>query len=250
MIAVYRASVAQARGDVDGTLSHARRALALAGPQDHFQRGAAAGFIGLAAWAGGDLATAVDTFTEAVVALHAAGMVADELGATVVLCMWLARGRPDEARRLYERALHAAESHSGPVLSTTGDLHVGLADVLRERVTSMRPRSTWRSPASWATGRRCWRTGTAGTPRTPHCCRRKVTSKARSRCSTRLPLFLPGYFPDVRPIAATRARLRIIQGRLDDAGLGERAQGRTNRSADLPVRVQPAHPRPAARCRG
>ncbi|MBV8220629.1 MAG: hypothetical protein JO325_19350, partial [Solirubrobacterales bacterium] len=30
MIEVYRASVAQARGDVDGTVSHARRALALA----------------------------------------------------------------------------------------------------------------------------------------------------------------------------------------------------------------------------
>src|SRR6185437_8031419 len=35
MIAVYRASVAQARGDVDGTVSHARRALTLAGPEDH-----------------------------------------------------------------------------------------------------------------------------------------------------------------------------------------------------------------------
>jgi len=56
MIAVYRASVAQARGDVGGTVSHARRALALAGPGDHFPRGAAAGFIGLAAWAAGDLA--------------------------------------------------------------------------------------------------------------------------------------------------------------------------------------------------
>ena len=40
---------------------------------------------------------------------------------------------PIEARRLYERALAAAESHAGPVLSTAGDLHVGLADVLREQ---------------------------------------------------------------------------------------------------------------------
>src|SRR5215204_4743458 len=65
MIAVYRASVAQARGDVDGTVTHARRALALAGPDDHFSRGAAAGFAGLAAWAAGDLGTALDTFTTA-----------------------------------------------------------------------------------------------------------------------------------------------------------------------------------------
>ncbi|HET9841405.1 MAG TPA: helix-turn-helix transcriptional regulator, partial [Nocardioides sp.] len=71
MIEVYRASIAQARGDVDGTTSHARRALALSEPHDHMARSGAAGFLGLAAWAAGDLGTAVDTFTEALAAMHA-----------------------------------------------------------------------------------------------------------------------------------------------------------------------------------
>jgi hypothetical protein len=59
-----------------------------------------------------------------------------------------------------------------------------------------------RSPASSATGRRCWRTGTAGTPRRPRCYRPKLTSTARSRCSTRPSRFparlLPGRAPDRR----------------------------------------------------
>ena len=38
-ILVYRASLAQARGDVAGTVRHARAALDLAGPEDHFVRG-------------------------------------------------------------------------------------------------------------------------------------------------------------------------------------------------------------------
>ena len=50
-IAIYRAALAQARGDAAGTAEHARRALDLAGPDDHLARGGAAGFLGFAAWA-------------------------------------------------------------------------------------------------------------------------------------------------------------------------------------------------------
>ena len=49
-IAIYRASVAQARGDAAATVDHARQALSLAGPDDDFARGAAQGFLGPAAW--------------------------------------------------------------------------------------------------------------------------------------------------------------------------------------------------------
>ena len=53
-IAIYRASIAQARGDVEGRCPMRGRA-ELADPDDHLSRGGAAGFLGLAAWAAGDL---------------------------------------------------------------------------------------------------------------------------------------------------------------------------------------------------
>src|SRR4029453_11584185 len=135
-IAVYRASLAQARGDVVGTAEHARRALELAGPADHLARGAASGFLGLAAWANGDISRALETFTQAVGSLHAAGNLVDELSSTVVLAdMWLAAGHPSTARRLYERALPLAEARGAlkargtPMARARADLHVGLSEM-------------------------------------------------------------------------------------------------------------------------
>ncbi len=64
-IAINRAGLAQARGDIAGTTQYAQQALAGVQPGDHLGRSGAAGFLGLALWASGDLGAAQQTFAEA-----------------------------------------------------------------------------------------------------------------------------------------------------------------------------------------
>jgi LuxR family maltose regulon positive regulatory protein len=213
---VYRAALAQARGDVAGTVTHARHALGLAGADDHFVRGAASGFLGLAAWAAGDVREALATFSDAAHSLHAAGNLVDELDMTVVLGdMWVTAGRPHRARQLFEEALASATADGEPYPRATPDLHVGLAErdrelgdldsaeahletarVLRERASITENRHRWyvaMAQVRLATGE--------------HAAARQLLAEAES-------LYRPGSYPDLRPIAAMRARVHIAEGDL------------------------------------
>ena len=214
-IAIYRASLAQARGDAAGTAEHAQRALDLAGPDDHLARGGAGGFLGLAAWAQGDVASALETFTQAVASLHAAGNLVDELSGTVVLAdLWLAAGRPSKARRLCARALQLAEAHGARVARATAELHVGLSEIdveagdLESAKRHLETAAALAHRAAMTESRYRWFVA-MGTARPS----RRRPGWGRPTCLDQAEqLYRPGFFPDVRPIAAMKARVWIAQG--------------------------------------
>ncbi len=218
-IAVYRASLAQARGDAAGTKKHAQHALGLAGRGDHLARGAAAGFLGLAAWAEGDVSGALQTFRQAVASLHAAGNRVDELSSTVVLAdMWLVAGRPGKASTLMRAALKRAEEEGGSVARATAELHVGLGEMdceagdldgagshLEAAGVFFEPGLMTESRYRWfvARGRLAHAGGNPG--------------RALELLEQAERVYRPGFFPDVHPIAAMKARVWIAQGKLPEA---------------------------------
>jgi LuxR family maltose regulon positive regulatory protein len=223
-LAIYRASLAQARGDAQGTALNAQRAFDMAGPGDHLARGSAAAFLGLAAWANGDIEPALQTFSEAVRSLRLAGNLADALSSTVVLAdMWCTAGRPDLARELYEGALLEAATDRGASQDAIAplpiaDLHVGLGELDCEvgRIAA----ATRHLETAQALGEG------AATTANQH---RWFVAMARVRAAAgdregaidlldqAATLYRRGFFPDVRPIAAMKARIRIEQGLLTEA---------------------------------
>ena len=219
-IAMYRASVAQARGDVEGTQANARRALDLAGPDDHLARGGAEGFLAMAAWARGDVVTAFETFSDAMGSLRAGGDLVDGLGGAVVLAdLSRAAGRPVRAHELSDRALREAEDLGAPVTRAAAELHVVLAELDAEVGELGRARSHLEAAA----------TLTERAPVTESHFRlfvaRALLAAAEGGVATALghldraeSLHRPGFFPDVRPVAALRARIQLAAGDLASAG--------------------------------
>ena len=218
-IALYRAARAMAIGDVTGTLTHARRALDLVGEDDQLGRGAAAGLLGLVAWASGDLEAAHRSYAESMANLQEAGDVSSVIGGAVVQAdIRTAQGRLRDAMRTFERGLQLATEHGAPALRGAADMHVGMSELCRER------NDLEAASQHLLAGRELGDEN--GLPQYPY---RSRVAAARIRqaegdldgalelLEEAEPVYASNYSPDVRPVAADKARVWIAQGNLSAA---------------------------------
>src|SRR5438874_949395 len=84
-IGASRAALAWVGGDCQSTVTHARRALELSPAEDHLIRASAAGVLGLAYWASGDLEAGFEAYAECVDGLRRVGHIADIFGCSIAL---------------------------------------------------------------------------------------------------------------------------------------------------------------------
>jgi LuxR family transcriptional regulator, maltose regulon positive regulatory protein len=241
-IELYRAAQALARGDRPGTVRYARRALELSPADEHLGRASAAALMGLASWAGGDLEAGYSGYAECMAGLRRAGHIADTFGCAIALAdIRRTQGRLGEAMRTYEQALQRAAEPGGPVLRGTADMYVGMSEVHRER-GDLRA-ATQRLLRSQELGEHI------GLPQNRY---RWRVAMARIReaegdlggaldlLNEAERLYVGDFFPNVRPVPALRARVRVARGELGEA-LGWAREGGLSVDDDLSYLLEFEH---------
>lgn len=228
-VARYRAAIALARGDVAATIEYGSRARDRAEVDDHLGHGAGGALIGLALWARGDLEAAYAAYADGMASLERGRHLADVVGGKVTLAdIRIGQGRLGEALELYREGLALAQRPGIATLRGAADMHVGIADVLllqddlQEAAVHLAasrqlgelnglPKYPWRSRAAQARLRHA----------------EGDVDGALDLLAEAGRVYTSDFSPDVRPIAAERARLSIVAGRLSDGWAWARERGVT-----------------------
>lgn len=218
-IAVVRAYIAQATGDLSGAMDHAQRALDLLPDDADVERAVPDSFLGMAYWAKGDLGAAQECFVDFTRRLLAAGnVIAAISGTSFIADIQIARGHLLEAINSYERSLTLVTHHSPAVVPGVAELHVGLCELHIQRgemETAVDHLKRYE-----ALGKQAKIPGNEYRLY-PGLARIKVALGELDEAVALLNEAEKAYFktplPDVRPITAQKVRIWILQGRLTES---------------------------------
>ena len=226
-ILVYRASLAQARGDVAGTVRHARPRSTWPDPRT---TSCAAARAGSSAWPPGRPETSKRPSPRS--PRPSAACTPRETWST----SWTPRscsptcGSPPDDPAAHagctSRRCATATGNGEPYPRATADLHVGLAELDRElddlasAEAHLETARVLAERASITENRHRWSMAMAQVraARGDHEAATRLLDQAEA-------LYRHGFYPDVRPIAAMRARVQLATGDLDSAATWAREQG-------------------------
>jgi LuxR family transcriptional regulator, maltose regulon positive regulatory protein len=133
-IALFRAHLAQLRGDAEGTAAYASRALAVIGPGERLLDSVTRLHLATAEWFRGRLEDAERALSSSIAQWQA--------GSQLTLIGWgchllgqvqRAQGRLDAAHRTYQQTLEITAPPGRPALPAAGIANVGLAEVAYQR---------------------------------------------------------------------------------------------------------------------
>jgi LuxR family maltose regulon positive regulatory protein len=227
-IEMYRSALALVGGDPAACIEHAVRTSELAADDDDLVRSAASALSALASWTAGDLEAAHAGYASAAAGLERIGHLSDVLGCTITLAdLELAQGRLREAERTFRRGLELAE-RSDPPLRGIGDMHVGLAEIARERneldvaADHVRRSEEYGEQLALLQNPYRWRVALAGLRQAAG-----DVDSARGLLEEAIRVYAGDFSPDVRPVSARLARLNAESGRLEAAWDWARERGLT-----------------------
>lgn len=210
-IATYRAALALVEDDLDGTVANADLAIARAPEGDRLTVASASALLGLAALNRGDLDVARRTYRTAAETLGDIGHLADVLGCSITLGdIEITQGKLGQAQRTYQRALDLVD---GSAPRGIADMYVGLSRVALERgdragaASHLREADRLGESAGLPQNAARWRVVMArlryaeGDP-----------STAIALLDEAEAVYVADFNPDLRPIAALRARMQAASG--------------------------------------
>ncbi len=210
---------AQATGDIEGTINYAEQAL-VALPEDAYTlRAQITGLLGLTHWATGDLDKAQHALQDAASFVHHAGNTLDTIpGAFVVADILMTRGQLHAARQTYEDALHLAAEHGEPAPLGLENVYSGLSDLHREwnDLTAAAQDLATSKRLGERVGERVWRYRWRLAQARLYASLGNLDG-ALDMLNEAAVSYIRTPLPDVRPVAALKARVWLKQGKLSAA---------------------------------